>query len=70
MQQSYRFLCQRIRALKADEGATTAIEYSLLGALLAVACIVAITQLSDEIVASWTTISDAMSAATTPSPSP
>ena len=59
-------LSLQLQRLWLDQTGSNAIEYSLLGALLAVVCIGVLVQLGDEIVATWTTIETAMSDANAP----
>ncbi|MCB1971149.1 MAG: Flp family type IVb pilin [Geminicoccaceae bacterium] len=53
-------------ALLSDERGSNSIEYGLLGSLLAVICIIILTQVSDQIVISWQKIGDTLSVANTP----
>ncbi len=52
-----------VRELVADKGGTTAIEYALIGALVSIAILVAVTQLGGELVSLFQTITDAFNAA-------
>ena len=54
---------RELRELVADKGGTTAIEYALIGALVSIAILVAVTQLGGELVGLFQTITDAFNTA-------